>query len=504
MPNTGRTSTSVTRREFISASAAAAVLMQDSVSEGVLSTDATAERNGNVVLGGTGPYQALGTRAGDVTKTSAIVWTRLTKHPQRNDTGVVFPNKKNGQQEPESVSVPVDSIEGACPGAAGRVRLRYGRQSDLSDAVETEWVDVSEASDFIHQFLLVGLEPDTVCHYVSQAAAPDEVVVRSEFHGRFRTAPDENAASNFSFCVMTCQGYKDRDHPDGHPIYPSMLKLDPRFITMTGDLVYYDNDAPRAVNAALARLHWERMFSLPRLVKTMSGTAGYWLKDDHDTLSNDSGPGSTVGELTFAEGQKIFRQQAPVGDMSYRTFRWGRDLQIWFTDGRDFRSPNDSPDGPEKTIWGAAQKAWFHQTVLESSATWKVLISPTPLVGPDRPQKNDNHSNAGFAHEGNEIREWLKASVPDNFFVVCGDRHWQYHSVHPTTGIHEFSVGAASDSHAGGTPGENREYHRFHRVSGGFLSVRLRSDSAQSHIAFRLHDVEGNVVYEAMFSRSVR
>ncbi len=302
---------------------------------------------------------------------------------------------------------------------------------------------------------------------------------------------------------MTCQGYPDRDHPDGHPIYPSMLALAPKFVTMTGDLVYYDSNAPRAVTPALARLHWERMFSLPRIVAMLRNASSYWLKDDHDTLSDDSWPGMKAGELTWTEGQEIFRQQAPIGERSYRTFRWGRDLQIWFTDGRDFRSKNKLPDGPEKTIWGAEQKAWFKRTVAESDATWKVLVSPTPLVGPDRPTKNDNHSNAGFAHEGNEIREWIKEHVPDNFFVVCGDRHWQYHSVHPTSGVQEFSVGAASDSHAGGTPGENKAYHRFHRVKGGFLCVELRLMGQQSEIAFQLRDVNGSLGYEAKFTRAI-
>ena len=55
-----------------------------------------------------------------------------------------------------------------------------------------------------------------------------------------------------------------------------------------------------------------------------------------------------------------------------------------------------------------------------------------------------------LSHEGNELRAWLNQHVPDNCFVVCGDRHWQYHSVHPETGTQEFSVGAASDAHSGG------------------------------------------------------
>ena len=84
----------------------------------------------------------------------------------------------------------------------------------------------------------------------------------------------------------------------------------------------------------------------------------------------------------------------------------------------------------------------------------------------------------------------------DNFFIACGDRHWQYHSVHPDTGVHEFSCGPASDQHAGGTPGENISYHRYHRVKGGFLSVSVRRAARGSEIAFRFHDVDGKVVYE--------
>jgi alkaline phosphatase D len=478
----------LTRRDFLATSAGTALVLPQAVSAGLLAD--------------VGPHQATGTRVGEVTEQSAIVWTRLTKHPQRNNEGVVFAKKVDRKNDRPTIT-PVEQIEGACPGMAGRVRLRYGLRGDLSDATETAWINATDATDFIQQFRLSGLKPDRTYHYLSQTASPSDSPVRSEFRGKFSTAPARTTPSSFRFCVMTCQGYQDRDHADGHPIYPSMLALEPKFVTMTGDLVYYDSNEPRAVNPALARLHWERMFSLPRLVAMMRNASSYWLKDDHDTLSDDSWPGMKAGELTFAEGQKIFRQQAPLGEQSYRTFRWGRDLQIWFTDGRDFRSPNKMPDGPDKSIWGAEQKAWFKRTIQESNATWKILISPTPLVGPDRQNKNDNHSNAGFAHEGDEIREWLKAHVPDNFFVVCGDRHWQYHSMHPTAGTQEFSVGAASDSHAGGTPGENKTYHRFHRVKGGFLSVELRTEGHQSQIAFQLRDVNGAVGYEATFRRAV-
>jgi alkaline phosphatase D len=465
----------ITRRSFVAGTAALAALGPDSPA----ADDPPAR-------------QATGTRVGEVTADSAVVWTRLTAHPTRNADGVTVAKQDKGK----GVPVPVEQLEGACPGAAGRVRVRYSTREDLGDATATDWAEVGEAADFIHQFRLTGLRPATTYHYAAETTGPGGAPAHGAFRGRFGTAPAADAPAAVRFCVMTCQGYPDRGHPDGHPIYPAMLALEPRFAVLTGDLVYYDNDPPSAVTPRLARYHWERMFSLPRLVAFTRGVGTYWLKDDHDTLDNDTWPGRKAGELTFAAGQKIFRQQAPLADgPSYRTFRWGRDLQLWFTDGRDHRSPNNQPDGPGKTIWGAEQKAWFKRTVRESTATWKVLVSPTPLVGPDRKGKNDNHSNAGFAHEGDEVRGWLRENVPDNVFVACGDRHWQYHSVHPQTGLHEFSVGPASDEHAGGTPGEDKAYHRFHRVKGGFLSV----DVGPKGIAFRHHDVRGAVVYECEF-----
>ena len=171
-------------------------------------------------------------------------------------------------------------------------------------------------------------------------------------------------------------------------------------------------------------------------------------------------------------------------------------LEVWLVEGRDFRSPNNIPDGPEKTIWGEEQKRWLKETLLASDADWRVLISPTPIVGPDRKNKNDNHANVGFQHEGDEFRRWAADNLDDNFFVACGDRHWQYHSVDPKTGVQEFSSGPASDEHASGSPGETDEYHRFHRVQGGFLSVNTKKEGDQSVIAFRFHAVNGDVVYE--------
>jgi alkaline phosphatase D len=204
-----------------------------------------------------------------------------------------------------------------------------------------------------------------------------------------------------------------------------------------------------------------------------SRTTSYFIKDDHDTLSDDCWPGQTYGAVSFEEGIRLFNEeQFPSRHPRYANIRWGRDLEIWILEGRDYRSPNTMPDGPDKTILGAEQKAWLFKTLQASKAAFKLVFSPTPVVGPDRAKKKDNHANDIFAWEGQELRKQL-SEIP-GVIVFCGDRHWQYASVDEATGLWEFGCGPGSEKHQlGWKPGDERPTHRFLRVAGGFLSGDL-------------------------------
>ena len=240
------------------------------------------------------------------------------------------------------------------------------------------------------------------------------------------------------------------------------------------------------------------MYSMDSLVEFHRRVASYFIKDDHDTWVNDSYPtmeSHFMGEFTFEQGLEIFPQQVPMGAKTYRTFRWGRDLQVWLVEGRDFRSANPDPDGPDKTIWGAEQMAWFKRTVQASDATFRVLISPTPVVGPDRSNKNDNHANEGFAWEGNLLREFIASQ--DNMVVACGDRHWQYVSVDQVHGVKEYSSGPVSDAHAGGWRNDMlRPEHQYLNVIGGFLAITVQREDGVPVLIARHHGVDGRVLNE--------
>jgi alkaline phosphatase D len=148
------------------------------------------------------------------------------------------------------------------------------------------------------------------------------------------------------------------------------------------------------------------------------------------------------------------------------------------------------------------------RTLSESDATFKILVSPTPMVGPDDAHKTDNHTNiGGFRHEGDEFFAWLAGNnFPTNRFqILCGDRHWKYHSIHPS-GYSEFSCGALNreNSRRGKNPGDtnspdsNAEIVQPYTAPdplGGFLEVSLNYGNNGPGITFLLRDETGVIRY---------
>lgn len=467
----------------------------------------------NYAAPGEGPFLATGIKIGEVDQNSAIIWVRLTKNAERVGYDAPVPeitylNEKTGEYEPRKGSSrasrtpkvvypegsDINTIEGATPGAGGRVRLKY-RPSGTTDWQQVDWATVDPAKDYTHQFKISGLAPGAVYELEVEAAPSEKETVSARIAGSFKTAPDANTVADVNFIVTTGTSYNDKDTPSGYQFYNSALKLDPEFFVHTGDILYYDGFAKKK---ELALWGWDRMYSLPNHIDFHRQVSSYFIKDDHDTWFNDSYPGQKtkfMGEFTYAQGTDIFLDEVPMGEKTYRTVRWGKDLQVWMVEGRDFRSPNNAPDGPDKTIWGKEQMAWFKSTVKASDATFKVLVSPTPIVGPDRDKKNDNHANKGFAYEGAQIRKFIQSQK--NMVIVCGDRHWQYISKDPETGVLEFSSGPAGDAHAGGwKQGDVRPQHLYLNVVGGFMEGEVRREGGVPSLTFRHYSPAGNLLNE--------
>ncbi|RMF40111.1 MAG: DUF1080 domain-containing protein [Planctomycetota bacterium] len=458
------------------------------------------------------PQLGNGMRNGWADQHSIVLWSRTTRRANYVTDGPDFldakrepPPKMTDPAQINALQIPpgyrLDQMLGACPGAAGEIRLTYFPVTQRQRMATTPWQTTRAESDFTAQWRLDGLRPGTRYAAIVEARPIGKPELTAVLRGHFQTAPPADAPEDIRFCLTTCHDFIRRDDGLlGHRIYPSMQRLAPHFIVHAGDIEYYDKPRPYAWTIDLMRFKWGRIFAMPHNREFYSNTTSYFIKDDHDTLKNDCWPGQKYGLVSFEEGQRLFNEeQFPSRDPRYMTVRWGRDIQIWVLEGRDYRSPNNMPDGPDKTILGAEQKQWLKTTLQASDATFKLVFTPTPIVGPDRPNKSDNHANDVFAHEGAELRSFF-ATIP-GVLLFCGDRHWQYASVDPHNGLWEFGCGPGSAKHElGWKPGDVLPEHRFLRVQGGFLSGQLdHQKDGVPVLRIRHHDVDGRLVSEFPF-----
>jgi alkaline phosphatase/alkaline phosphatase D len=472
-------------------------------------------------------YLGQGIMVGEVTDRSAILQTRLTAS--------------------------VTLVDGDVPGREGRVQFVLSAQDSLAgEVIRTAWMNADSSGDYIVKVKIDGLQPNQR-YYYQATYGPDTTHTQNSPLGNFRANPGPEIAAPVSFVVVTgmnyyhfhygpydsTRQYRGADKALGYPALESIRQLNPDYFIGTGDNVYFDHPAVRDFQRAVEdekrhplpglfngkevttesgmRRKYHVQFVQPRYKELFRTVGTYWEKDDHDYRFNDADPYMDFA-ISHELGIKNFKEQLPVTDpreanaVTYRTIRLSKDAHIWLLEGRDYRSANDAPDGPEKTIWGAEQKAWLQRTLLESDAAYKFIISPTPMVGPDDAYKKDNHTNPeGFRYEGDQFFQWLKDNdfLHKNLYLICGDRHWQYHAVHPS-GFQEFSTGALVDanSRAGRIAGDpnstdpegliQQPYVQGTReqASGGFLMVSVEYDGGQAQAHFRFFDEKGTLLYQ--------
>ena len=459
------------------------------------------------------PQAGMGIMVGELTDHSALVQVRLTQGNQLADgdlagcTGIVEFTLKSADGGPQ--------------------RLQH--------------VTAAPENDFIARAAFTGLKPGS--RYVCQSRiGVDSHSLRNGPTATFQTHPGATGSEEVSFVVVTGmnyakfhgdnridrelhkknnntplpEGYQKPDKALGYPALASILKLKPNFFVGTGDNVYYDTPTkPRAQTIPEMRRKWHEQFSQPRYRDMFAAVPTYWEVDDHDYRRDDC---DNTGDYlpTPTDAKAMMLEQLPYGPMgdhrvkTYRTHRISRDLQIWLVENRLYRSPNSLPDGPAKSIWGSEQKAWLKRTLADSDATFKVLISPTPMIGPDDKRKTDNHCDiGGFQHERDEFFDWLIETglAKQNFYLVCGDRHWQYHSISPQ-GIEEFSCGALVDANArlGRNPGDPastdpealiKQPYTQQTASGGFLHLKVTPAADQpATLTFRFCDEHAELLHE--------
>lgn len=374
-----------------------------------------------------------------------------------------------GMKQPALVTVGDVTDTGAVVWARGRssapITVRYG---EARGAPETsQEIKLSAGADFTGKAVLAGLTPGGRYRYTVSQAGHDVT-------GEFVTAPAAGVPAPVRFVWSGDLGSRTgcRHLSEGYPIFRALAGFEADFFVFVGDTIYADHPCGGAdrvpgyqfIATTLAQYRAKHRYNRedPDVQAYFRSVSVYATWDDHDVRNNFSGPAEAlmpVGREAFLD---YFPIQPPAEEAGrlYRRFRWGRLLDLFLLDTRQYRSHNAQRDGPGKTMLGAAQKRWLIESVSASPAVWKVVVSSVPLSVPTGGKEHDSWSNAnvlgfpeengtGFAVERDAVlRAFRQRGVRNLVFLAADVHHAELIRHYPTAdwSFHEFIAGPLSAS----------------------------------------------------------
>ncbi|MBI2526947.1 MAG: alkaline phosphatase D family protein [Candidatus Rokubacteria bacterium] len=347
----------------------------------------------------------------------------------------------------------------------GPVTFRYGPAA--GPLAGLGHVEAAPAADLATKIRLSGLQPGARQRYTVEQGA-------RRVDGEFVTAPAPSAAAPVTFAWSGDLGSRTacRHVTEGYPIFRALAGRSLDFFIFVGDTIYADHvcEGPDRVPGyggvarTLAEFRSKHRYNRadPALQHFFQRASVYAIWDDHEVRNDFAGSADRLmptGRRAFLDYFPVEPPHSEPGRL-YRQFQWGRRLELFILDTRQYRSPNTHPDGPGKTMLGAAQKRWLVEGVPASTATWKVVVTSVSLSVPTGRGARDSWSNAnilGFPEEGGTgfaverdaiLRAFREAGVRNLIFLAADVHHAELLRHEPAAGwaFHEFIAGPLSAS----------------------------------------------------------
>jgi alkaline phosphatase D len=296
------------------------------------------------------------------------------------------------------------------------------------------------------------------------------------------------------------QNYCRNANEGGYSIFKSMLSLNADFFIANGDMIYADGACPaqgpifnNSTNnqtitwtnipgdfksladpsvdwnnvtevRSLFLEHWKYNRNDTYFKEFLRNVSMYSQWDDHEII-NDFGSKWPYWNLfsvdregypnLVKEGTNAFLYYSPLDSNSnkdnnytvndsnkriFRSFNWGKDLDLFIIDARSYRSQNHIADAPDsnKTLLGDEQLQWLRQELSNSNATWKVISSDVPIsiptgsnasiLGRDGWANGNETSNysyyTGFERELTDLFKLIDEQNIKNVIFITTDVHF--------------------------------------------------------------------------------
>lgn len=372
---------------------------------------------------------SLGVASGDPSDRGMVLWTRLAPKPLEPGGGL----------EPENVEVTWE-IAGD---EAMRNVLQHGKVAATPQLGHALHIEVD------------GLQPDRWYWYRFRAGGVDSPI------GRTRTMPKPDALpAQVRFAFASCQSYEH----GYYTAYEHMAKDDLDLVLHLGDYIYeYEGkDGDKRVRKHVGkeimslddyRVRHAQYKSDPLLQGIHTRCPWLVVWDDHEfenncanDISEELGISPAYYLMRRANAYQAYYENMPLRGTSlphgpnmqlYRKVAFGRLAEFMMLDTRQYRTDqpnNDEPSplnkqamSPANTLLGERQRKWLKSSLLDSSATWKLLGQQVMMGMVDvRDGERKRYSMdqwPGYAHERCALVEFMKEQEISNPVVLTGDIH---------------------------------------------------------------------------------
>ena len=361
-------------------------------------------------------------------------------------------------------------------GAGSRVVIHYGKDPDLTRFATSVPAAVNGNADNTAHIELQNLDPSTRYYYRAAVLGKKPGPV-----ARFVTAPapDYDAVVKFCFSGDTREGYQP------FTIMDAIRAQEPNFFLHLGDTIYAD----RGGTATRLPEFWAKYRANrldPASLRLFAETGAYVVWDDHEIADNypPKHPLAPVGRRAFFDYWPVQRDgQEP--DRIYRSFRWGRALELFILDTRQYRNPKKG------TILGQEQKKWLFDRLGSSTATFKVIASSVPLYG------GGSDKWDGYPLDRLELLKWAMQRKIEGLICISADVHYAAVSHVPrANGLKEIIVGPMAAPMNVLANGNAKRFEFFSNETFNYGMMTIDSKAAVPHAEVEILDQDNRRMYK--------
>ena len=329
---------------------------------------------------------------------------------------------------------------------------------------------------------VAGLRPATA--YVARVLAPDGGELGPL---AFVTAPADDDPRPLRLMVGADV---DEDVAYASPIFDTIAAAAPDLFVSLGDWPYADN-GPSAFTRDAYEAKYVRGRLTPRFAPWLAASSFRAIYDDHEFANDWDGAARAADPARHAAALTAWDAWFPRrGDgPRYRRWRWGALCECFLLDCRNYRSANDAPDGPGKTMLGSVQRRWLVDGLRGSTAPFRLVFSSVPL---DFGNADDHW--AAFADERDAILGELAAARLPGMLWLSADQHWFAAHQHRDR-VREFQVGPLSRGLLGPPPAVPGVQARASEYNVGVIEL-----SPEPRLTFRAVGATGATLYQEAFS----